>query len=388
MAKISFNSENLKVDWVSFNLKGLVNTKIIADRLSNYFTPHVMIDGKPEIRFHYLQKKYKVYIHQYTGSKGYWIGTRIIFSGKNANYFYTLLKIRNFDWSLLKFEEHNLSLGRIDLCFSLMNSLSQTNKSFDEFLVDCRSHIQDHTNTKYIKLQDFPNGKMLKINRRNNSRHYRVYQKDETVRFELELKHRQTRLVQNYLFQNKQDEGRLFHLLQFLSFVKSLELNSLKDCQKYQIKKQLYYGLKFPLSRFVKFTGMKLSNHSDRGKLLFYFSQLQRLDPIIKVFSNMAFRSYVCFPYVDCANPSGNSWIIEVLVVEELFSFPYPFRLPKSFLRSESKNDLRLKVRLMKSLAVRNQKKTLDLEEFFNTINVRNDQLIKIKKNLIQLFNE
>lgn len=447
MAKISFNSENLKVDWVSFNLKGLVNTEIIADRLSNYFTPHVMIDGKPEIRFHCLQKKYKVYIHQYTGSKGYWIGTKIIFSGKNANYFYTLLKTRNFDWSLLKFEEHNLSLGRIDLCFSLMNGLNQTNKSFDEFLVDSRSHIQDHTNTKYIKLQDFPNGKMLKINRRNNSRHYRVYQKDETVRFELELKHRQTRLVQNYLFQNqldmfehhlvtqyfeysgqvlrsdypytdwilnyqrrywgnpifhplmtsyldnqeinnKEDEGRLFHLLQFLSFVKSLELNSLKDCQKYQIKKQLYYGLKFPLSRFVKFTGMKLSNHSDREKLLFYFSQLQRLDPIIKVFSNMAFRSYVCFPYVDCANPSGNSWIIEVLVVEELFSFTYPFRLPKSFLCSESKNDLRLKVRLMKSLAVRNQKKTLDLEEFFNTINVRNDPLIKIKKNLIRLLNE
>ena len=271
--------------------------------------------------------------------------------------------------------------------------------------------------------------------------------KDETVRFELELKHRQTRLVQDYLFQNqldmfehhlvtqyfeysgqvlrsdypytdwilnyqrrywgnpifhplmtsyldnqeinnKEDEGRLFHLLQFLSFVKSLELNSLKDCQKYQIKKQLYYGLKFPLSRFVKFTGMKLSNHSDREKLLFYFSRLQRLDPIIKVFSNMAFRSYVCFPYVDCANPSGNSWIIEVLVVEELFSFTYPFRLPKSFLCSESKNDLRLKVRLMKSLAVRNQKKTLDLEEFFNTINVRNDPLIKIKKNLIRLLNE
>ena len=133
---------------------------------------------------------------------------------------------------------------------------------------------------------------------------------------------------------------------------------------------------------------MRLSHQSDREKLLFYFSQLQKLDPIVKVFSNMAFRSYVCFPYVDCKNPSGKSWLIEVLVAEELFYFPYPFRLPKSFLRSGSKNDLRLKVRLMKSLAVRNQKKILDLEEFFNTINARNDSLIKIKKNLIQLLNE
>ena len=43
MAKISFNSENLKVNWISFNLKGLANTRIIADRLSNYFTPHLSL---------------------------------------------------------------------------------------------------------------------------------------------------------------------------------------------------------------------------------------------------------------------------------------------------------------------------------------------------------
>jgi hypothetical protein len=76
------------------------------------------------------------------------------------------------------------------------------------------------------------------------------------------------------------------------------------------------------------------------------------------------------------------------LTAEELFWFPYPFELPKSFLLSSNKNDLRLKVRLMKSLAVSEPEKTLDLEEFFNTINVRNDPLIQIKKNLIQLLSE
>ena len=351
----------------------------------------------------------------------------------------------------MKLGQHNLNLGRIDLCFSRPNDWSHTSKSFDAFLVDSRSQIQDHTNTKYIKLQDFPNGKMLKVNRRNNSRHYRVYQRDETVRFELELelKHRQTKLVQDYLFDNQLDvfehylviqyfqysdqvlrsdysytdwvvdfqrrhhqllnltsrslvisylenqiitnqveEERLFHLLQFLSFVKSLKLNPSKDCKKYQIKKQFYYGLKFPLSQFVKFTGMQFSHQSERKKLIFYFSQLQKLDPIVKAFSNMAFRSYVCFPYVDCANPCGKSWVIEVLAAEELFCFPYPFQLPKSFLRSGSKNDLRLKVRLMQSLAVSDQEKRLYLEEFFNTISVRNDPLIQIKKNLIQLLSE
>lgn len=447
MSVITLDSENLQLDWISFNLEGLIDPKIIAGRLLKYFTPHVRMDDVPSIGYHGFKKKYKVSIHQYTGSKGYWIGTRIIFSGKNASYFYKLLKTGKFDWSLLKFEEHILSLGRIDVCFSRPNNWSHTSKLFDTFLVDSRSQIQDHTTTRYMKLHDFPDGKMLKVNRRNNSLHYRVYQKNERVRFELELKHRQTKLIQDYLFQNQlaifedhvvrqyfkysgkvlrlsyvytdwivdfqrrfqgnlncrslvtgylesqlikeqEEEKGFFHLLQFLSFVKSLKLNPFKDCKKYRLKEQFYYELKFPLSQFVKFTGMHLSNHPEREKLILYFYQLQKLDPIVTVFSDRAFRSYVCFPYVKCNNPSGKSWVVEVLVAEELFNFPYPFQLPKSFLRSRSKNDLRLKVCLMKSLAVSDQKKRLDLEEFFNTINVGNDPLIQIKKNIIQLLSK
>ena len=109
---------------------------------------------------------------------------------------------------------------------------------------------------------------------------------------------------------------------------------------------------------------------------------------MVKEFSDGAFRSYVCFLYADCENPSGKSWVIEVFAAEELFWFPYPFQLPKSFLISRHKNDLRLKVLFMKSLAVSNQEKILNLEEFFNTINVRNDQLIKIKEGMIQLLQE
>ena len=315
--------------------------------------------------------------------------------------------------------------------------------------MDSRSQIQDHTTTRYMKLHDFPDGKMLKVNRRNNSLHYRVYQKNERVRFKLELKHRQTKLVQDYLFQNQlaifedhlvrqyfkysgkvlrldyvytdwivdfqrrfqgnlnyrslvtsylesqlikeqEEEKGFFHLLQFLSFVKSLKLNPFKDCKKYILKEQFYYELKFPLSQFVKFTGMHLSNRSEREKLILYFYQLQKLDPIVKVFSDRAFRSYVCFPYVKCNNPSGKSWVVEVLVAEELFSFPYPFQLPKSFLNSANKHDLRLKVRLMKSLAVSEREKRLDLQEFFNkvSISIPNNHLIQIKKNIIRLLNE
>ena len=198
-------------------------------------------------------------------------------------------------------------------------------------------------------------------------------------------------LLTSYLENRKmaeEEEERFFHLLQFLSFIKSLELNPLKDCKKLRVKKQNYYRLKFPLSKFVRFTGIQISNQSDRRKLIEYFKQLHKLDPIVKEFSDGAFRSYVCFLYTDCENQSGKSWVIEVFAAEELFWFSYPFQLPKSFLISRHKNDLRLKVLFMKSLAFSNQEKILNLEEFFNTINVRNDQLIKIKESMIQLLKE
>lgn len=169
------------------------------------------------------------------------------------------------------------------------------------------------------------------MNRRNNSLHYRVYQKDQRVRFEIELKHRQTKLVQDYLFQNQldsfehqlviqyfqyservlcldysytdwvldfqrryqvlnpthrslvvsylenltirngNDEERFFHLLQSLSFLKNVELNPRKYCEKQRIKKQNYYVLKFSLNQFVRFTGIPPLKDSRRKKLIFFF---------------------------------------------------------------------------------------------------------------------
>ena len=65
----------------------------------------------------------------------------------------------------------------------------------------------------------------------------------------------------------------------------------------------------------------------------------------------MAFRSYLCFPYVDCTNPSGNSWTIEVLATEELFCSPYPFQMPASFLRSTNKDDTELGLTILSCIS-------------------------------------
>jgi len=193
MKLFTFDYPHLDIDWISFHIQDLTDPKTIASNLSKYFIPHVLMDDVPSIGFHGFKKRYKVSICQYRGSRGYWVGTKIIFSGKDAAYFYKLVKTQRFDWDLLKFNQHSLNLGRIDLCLCNSNHSNYTSKSFDEFLVDSRNKIQNYTTTRHIRLQDFPNGKILKVNRRNNSVHYRVYRKDEQTRFEIEFKHRQTK---------------------------------------------------------------------------------------------------------------------------------------------------------------------------------------------------
>jgi hypothetical protein len=76
----------------------------------------------------------------------------------------------------------------INLCFSRPNEFTNAIESVDTFSIDSRSQIQNNITTCSIKLQDFSLGKMLKINLRNNDLHYRVCQKHQLIRFELEFK--------------------------------------------------------------------------------------------------------------------------------------------------------------------------------------------------------
>jgi len=46
MKSLNFDSENLALDWISFNLEGLINPRVIADRFSKHFTPHVLIKAE------------------------------------------------------------------------------------------------------------------------------------------------------------------------------------------------------------------------------------------------------------------------------------------------------------------------------------------------------
>ena len=59
MNVITLDYENLVVDWFFFNLEGFMDSIIIANRLSKYFTLDVLIDNVPTIVFHDLKKNIK-----------------------------------------------------------------------------------------------------------------------------------------------------------------------------------------------------------------------------------------------------------------------------------------------------------------------------------------
>ena len=77
MKLLNFQSQNVVVNWISFNTQGLPDPLMIAHHLSKHFTPHVLIDDVPSIGFHGYKKKYTVSIRQYTGYKGYWVVIKI-----------------------------------------------------------------------------------------------------------------------------------------------------------------------------------------------------------------------------------------------------------------------------------------------------------------------
>ena len=120
--KLNFESENLVVDWIGFNIQGFVEKKQIKQiaeylfqnfRFNSIFA--VGLDGKEEVLFKDPKNDYQVSFRLYRYSDIYWDGIKIDFSGNNAAQIYNIIQEQKFDWNT--FQLSNLSLSRFDLCY-------------------------------------------------------------------------------------------------------------------------------------------------------------------------------------------------------------------------------------------------------------------------------
>lgn len=241
--KLTFESEGLTVDYLSFNITGLTNPESIAkiaSYLSESFGFNSQIKEKHDKHFQDLvleennafQVRFLRSLRN-TAFKTYWDGTTISFSGTNAAQIYKHIQRRHFDWTV--FKDYKINLGRFDLSYFRKDKTTDPNDNNDNYLElekfmekSCQ-RVQARSKRRYASWHRNSKGLILKIGSRTSSNYYRVYKKkgQSGLKFELEIKHKVVQSFQPYLFGNDIQifEHKLSRYFYFQSF-ESFNLNT------------------------------------------------------------------------------------------------------------------------------------------------------------------
>jgi hypothetical protein len=175
--KLNFESENLVVAWISFNAKGLTDPEPIAKYLVGFSFNSFQF---PKTRFNVI----------FSRPIEYWNGTVISFSGQNATYFYQLIQQKSIDFSFFP----PIQLGRLDLHYFRKAKLTD-DISVNDFFESCYRKISQKKR-KQISVQ----GPIFTIGNRKSSNFFRIYQKNDGLEFELEIKKTPLKSFQDLLF--------------------------------------------------------------------------------------------------------------------------------------------------------------------------------------------
>lgn len=116
MTDINFDSEDLKVDYLRFNLQFNNPEQIqeIADFLADTFhCQSTLLDQSSKKRHLFTETNKNRYSAEFVvNSNKHWKGSILRFRGRHAQWFYNDLKFQKLDWSIFDFEDTNL--GRIN----------------------------------------------------------------------------------------------------------------------------------------------------------------------------------------------------------------------------------------------------------------------------------
>ena len=202
MTNINFDSEDLKVDYLSFNLQFNNPGQIqeIADFLADIFHCRSTLFNQSNKKRHLLTEtnKNRYSAEFVVNSNKHWRG----FRGKHAQWFYKDLKFQKLDWSIFDLEYTNL--GRVDLCYD--RKLKTSDKDLNLFFENSSKRINSKNDNRKAKIGN----NILRVGKRINhgvnfelsSNFFRVYLKPNgrELRFEIELKKTVVKKFQHYLF--------------------------------------------------------------------------------------------------------------------------------------------------------------------------------------------
>jgi hypothetical protein len=134
---LTFDSENLVVDWISFKFQHLEDStkKKIANYLFKFGFNSYQESGKlaKPVKESILVSPENKLEALFVTEGPYWKGTILQFSGFNARNFYNLIKQELVSWELFS----SATLSRFDIYYSRKNK-SQDKISGKDFLANCQ----------------------------------------------------------------------------------------------------------------------------------------------------------------------------------------------------------------------------------------------------------
>ena len=414
-----FQSESLNVDFIGFNLINLDSNQIL--KLASYFQTlgfnsyqknREENKSREELNIDLKNKFELTFILNVPYQKEM---IQLQFPGVSGKQFYQLIKQKSIQWE--KLTKFDLILSRFDLVYQ------RTNKSNDKinskkFINSCFEQFLDYHPHKNLVIEKNKKGLIFKIGNRRSSRYYRLYTKDNGLRFEFEIKYKindfyklllESRFeefekilsyqffkysfeifqcsqhpshidwlmdrIRPYQYRNKlsergsinshymsqfaekqsQQKLDLITLLQLLIYVQTLD---------YQTKmlRSNFRQFKFPLQDFLNYTS-KTSNHYQLMKLKKFFNVLSQ-DLVMECFTDNSYRMLVTIPEAFVYKSEQNIWLAEVWIAQELFEYLHPFLFMDFFNKKLTTDEFQVLFEIVQIFSSSSTRKEFNTQQF------------------------
>jgi hypothetical protein len=373
----------------------------------------------------------------------YWVGTILVFSSSSAEKFYLAIQNQKVNWK--HFDLQNVNLGRIDLCYNRAVQPFETTKDLELFMEQsCQKAQAEKVKANWTRNQSGLIMRIGSRKTGNLIRVYtKTLFGKRYLRFEVELKREYARTYQSLLFENRIEDfeteilkhiyKRLLSVLDLttnftdwllpqvrkfpktptscksglasclvLSYLQGSLLSDTRDCQFFfqwllllsfihqhreavkdypNLEDQVYYKLSFRLSAFLEFQHINPKNYYKASQVVEHLKKLQQIPTLVSHFADGSFRSIGLFPQISVGK-IGKSWYVEILMVEELYNYKYPFFLPPSLLSGNTSSEVRTKIAIFQALATSDFQKQFVLDDLLQQVGQTNQNKARVKQHI------
>jgi len=451
---LSFKSEKLEVDYITLNIsiEGHIDPKGIGEFLFGYgFNSKVLEheNAEGEKLFFSNKNKYEVILVKSNWNPQencFWNGIAARFAGCNSKFFYHLLKKNRIRFELFPVANRDIKLGRLDICYCFDFSFPELGERSDikKFLADCKKKFLSKYPSQKVSIAR----KYLKLTapvRKKAKRYYRIYEKVNHLRFELEMRQECFKYCLNsffsYSFEEFEDELVEIFLVEFqdlcpenskyslwlvdrlrrksslpklknlslgisksiispynLNFCKDLEssfkcLQLVSFLQREEIQKDLSFVnsiniaiVEFPITNFLRFIEKNPRNTYHRENCISFFLNLLELEPLkIKINDN----KFVAFTFCHWVGleKRKNTWFVELRVAANILSLIYPYTLSDTLLIYKKKSELEINSQFIESFTTKNSWKEFEIDKTYKNLSLSNLEIKRRQSIIINKLN-